>query len=320
MKISDLLNLTDQQLSKLTTLEITDKKIKESQLQELIRLLPKLTSLEIITCKGNLRGKSFTKLLHELPKCPSLSYLFFPNNKLTNTELNGLIDVLPRFKHLVAVELTNNKFSKLSPDRLAKLLEHIKHCGSLVTFDISRNKFSENACAQINKALASNRTKAEKLIDAVRHGNLFEVRKLLLDGANVNSRIVPEKAKDGALQSPLRVAAQNGDLSMVKFLVKKGAEMLPDGLGYTPLKRAQEDRAFLSRNTKKAALSEALGKVIDYLSSVNNEDNEYKLNKPLQLSVSENGFFGAKAHHIKSKKDTVEKELLPLSQSFSVLN
>ncbi|KTD07801.1 ankyrin repeat domain-containing protein [Legionella jamestowniensis] len=315
MKISTLLNLSDEQLAKLTILEITEEKLKDTHVKTLISLLPKLSSLEIITCKGNLRGKLFTTLVAELPKCPSLSYLLFPDNFLTNTELKHLIDVLPEFNHLVAVELTNNKFTHLSASNLEKLVSNIRHCGSLTSFDISKNKLkNQKPLMQINEALTANREKTESLIEAIHQGNRDKVQQLLEEGANVNARIVLTKSKDGTLLSPLHAAISTGNFSMVKLLVSKGAKLLPDALGNSILMHAQKTQSYWSKTPSKAEYCANLGKIISYLSKIAEKKEEKKKdNLPLQSSASENGFFGVKKKHSIKKP---EKEL-PKSQSES---
>ncbi|ASQ47416.1 ankyrin repeat domain-containing protein [Legionella clemsonensis] len=324
MKISHLLNLTNEQLAKVTILEITEDKLNKTHIESLISLLPKLPSLEIIACRGNLRGKLFTKLVAELPKCPSLSYLLFPNNKLTNAELKGFIDVLPKFNHLVAVELTNNKFKQLSATDLERLLTNIQCCGSLITFDVAKSKFGdEKNCARINEALAANREEAEKLIDAVRQGNIKKVGHLINKGANINCRIVPSKSKDGVLLSPLHAAINAADFTMVNFLVKNGAKLLPDGCGSNILTQAQKTKEYWSKTPGKQTYCARLGEIITYLSKFDEKKEEKKgellNNRPLQSSASEAGFFGLqKRHQIKQHAQT-EKEQLPMSQSSSAL-
>lgn len=57
----------------------------------------------------------------------------------------------------------------------------------------------------------------EDLLDAAYDGDLVEVKKLLNEGADINT-----KSEDGF--TPLMNAARNGDIEVVKFLIDKGAD------------------------------------------------------------------------------------------------
>src|SRR5262249_11190176 len=61
--------------------------------------------------------------------------------------------------------------------------------------------------------------KSSELLEAVEKGNLAEVRELVKDGADLNSREQVEGL------TPLIMAVRNGDLPMIKFLISAGANV-----------------------------------------------------------------------------------------------
>ncbi|WP_131793431.1 hypothetical protein [Legionella brunensis] len=298
MKIKELKKLTDQQLSQLKTLEITET-LDKKYINDLIALLPKLRSLEIFSCKGSkLKGKLFTSLVQQLPQCPLLSYLFFPNNQINNEDLKSFAAVLPKFKCLVAVELTGNKLTDLMQDEHNILLKNIRRNGTLVSFDMSNNNVSAKSRDQINEVLSANRARGEELISAVKQQDINAVRQLLIAGARVNTRLVMGNRIISRLESPLHVAAELGDCGMVRLLKGRGAKMLPDGLGKTPLERAQSTLKDLPLH--RAIWRAGLEKVIKLLSQ-DGVKKEYDATG--YTSVSGTGLFAPKLkYHSKERK------------------
>ncbi|WED42836.1 ankyrin repeat domain-containing protein [Legionella cardiaca] len=275
MKIKDLKKLTDAQLSQIKTLEILDETVKKKDIEDLIALLPKMPALEMFTCKGKqLKGKLFTRLADQLSRCPSLSYLFLPNNQIDTKDLNYLGTILPKFKCLVAVELVGNKLKEPHQDQLQELIKNIKKTGTLVTFDVSGNSLNKTSLASISNALNDNRMRGEQLIAAVKQGNLSKTRSLLANGAQVNTRLVISQGIISRLESPLHIAAEYGDVRMVRFLLHRGAQLLPDGLGKSPLDRAQKRLDNLSTKGDNPTLCMNLTNIVKLLSPENLKEEQ----------------------------------------------
>ena len=75
------------------------------------------------------------------------------------------------------------------------------------------------------------------LIDAVRHGRLADVGRLLATGADVN-----EPKRDGSGATPLQIASQNGHAPMVAALVEAGTAVnQPRNDGVAPLFMASQN-------------------------------------------------------------------------------
>ena len=82
-----------------------------------------------------------------------------------------------------------------------------------------------------------NLTKVDELVAAVRAGDISSVEKLLAGGAQINGIAleIPES-------TPLQIAAEAGNLAMVKFLIEHGANVkAEDAHGATALHSVKDD-------------------------------------------------------------------------------
>ena len=96
------------------------------------------------------------------------------------------------------------------------------------------------------------------ILDALREGRIDEVKALIEEGVDVNTR-------DERSQTPLMLAAFNGNLEIVKALVERGADVnARANNGYTPL--------LLTTVTREANAVEIVDLLLDEGADINGKD------------------------------------------------
>lgn len=258
MNLEQLKILTPKQLKQVKELNLSDKKLTKEDIEFLSEIASSLQSLELIDCRHiKLKDKHFPRLFTLFSLCPVVSYIRMDSNKLHDSSIAALVKILPTFRSLVSLDLSDNKIKELSEESIAQITVALQETPSLIHLDFGNVRMNDDGAA-IKASLDNNVLLGKTLLEAVNKNDMATVRDLLKRGANIN--VLSYIGSTNTLQSPIHIASINGNAAMVRYLLRHGSRpTMTNALGRTPADVVQlELKKMDSDHPKAASLREVL--------------------------------------------------------------
>lgn len=324
-KLSKLKKLGTDKLSQITSLVITEE-LNEKSFKYLLEILPRLSSLKELTINNQKQKRDFVDLFIVLPKCPDLYLLNLADNFITRKDFEILASQLPSFSCIGVIILDDNKLADLNEmteEEFNLVLSNIGQSKTIHRLELSNNYIDLSKIFAIKKIVELNVAHTEKLFAAAAAGDIKTFELSVKMGNKINTQFIFPPSN--VLQTCMHVAAYYGHLNILKFLIKHGAQIVPDGNGFTPLQLVEAKLASMeeSRNAVKDYRNNSI-KIGDYvklrfnLMGVASFLGQKPLVRAASCYISRNALFQVKSNYTgpsKPPKVKLKEELIDSSET-----